>query len=262
MGAGSPALRSLLLATAAATAGAGVGVRQGGAVSRATEEWWRWTVVRLSNFMGWMQADDERGKQQFMEQWSPDLLDWYGDYRWQVGEWARSRGIAVAHSSEYEYEEAPRVALLNASNVANDTWGSNGMSVDINGSVVWHDPILFMTHAGPRWHLSVSQGIARMATVGDAVTQDNAIGNLCSTSGRIHGGYSDWENRGFVCSDLGRQLNLSEGNFSIRRHVLALRSAGRHGETLISDPTVQGYILWQYLMWQGAWRDAATAAHR
>ena len=108
----------------------------------------------------------------------------------------------------------------------------------------------------------MSQGIARMATVGDAVTQDNAIGNLCSTSGRIHGGYSDWENRGFVCSDLGRQLNLSEGNFSIRRHVLALRSAGRHGETLISDPTVQGYILWQYLMWQGAWRDAATAAHR
>ena len=108
----------------------------------------------------------------------------------------------------------------------------------------------------------MSQGIARMATVGDAVTQDNAIGNLCSTSGRIHGGYSDWENRGFVCSDLGRQLNLSEGNFSIRRHVLSLRSAGRHGETLISDPTVQGYILWQYLMWQGAWRDAATAAHR
>eukprot|EP01052_Picozoa_sp_SAG31_P078788 SAG31_NODE_38331_length_297_cov_0.681818_1_plen_77_part_01 len=59
-----------------------------------------------------------------------------------------------------------------------------------------------------------------------AVTQDNAIGTLCSST---HGGYSDWENRGFVNSDLGKQLNLSDG-FSVRRHVLYLRSIGYHGE--------------------------------
>eukprot|EP01050_Picozoa_sp_SAG11_P048369 SAG11_NODE_25837_length_353_cov_0.814961_1_plen_76_part_01 len=73
--------------------------------------------------LGWLEVGDEVGKQAFVDLWQPDLFEWYSDYRWQVDEWGRSRGIAVAHNSEYEYEEAPLVAQLNASNVDNLTWG-------------------------------------------------------------------------------------------------------------------------------------------
>ncbi len=230
-----------------------------GTISAQTSEWWRHAAVRLSNFAGWLEAGDDRQMQSFVDEWSPDVLDWYTDYRWQVGEWGRSRGIAVAHNSEYEYEEAPVVGRLNESNVDNTTWGDNGMAVDIHGRVVYlGQRILVMTHGAPKWHLSAQQGIARPAAVADAVTQDNAIGTICVPT---HGGYSEWEMRRFAASPLGQQLHLPS-NFSVRQHVLRLRAAGMQGETLIVEPIVQNYILWQYQMWRDAWRDASEVAHR
>ena len=48
------------------------------ALSPQTSQWWRHVAVRLSNFMGWLDVGDVAGKQAFIDEWSPDLLDWYG----------------------------------------------------------------------------------------------------------------------------------------------------------------------------------------
>ena len=52
----------------------------------------------------------------------PDLFDWGGDQRWNVREWGRLRGIAVAGAGSVEYEEAQ----FHEHGYVDQTWGVDG----------------------------------------------------------------------------------------------------------------------------------------
>lgn len=110
----------------------GVGV----VLSPMTEEWWRWVLVRITSFSEFVPAGpDTAAQHQFVGEWQPDLFEWAGDQRWNVNEWARLHGIAMAVDQELEYEEAQYWCNLSEPNIVNETWGSNGMAVDIDGQV-------------------------------------------------------------------------------------------------------------------------------
>eukprot|EP01052_Picozoa_sp_SAG31_P057355 SAG31_NODE_16929_length_690_cov_0.774958_1_plen_139_part_00 len=130
-----------------------------------------------------------------MDTFDPDLFDWAGDSRWNVQEWARIRGIPVAQSGGLEYEEALFCKRFNQSvpNIVNDTFGLNGMAVTIHGQLpdLYSGGSPYMTHAAPKWALAVRQADARAVIVGDAVTQDNSIGDISMK--RWDFGFGPWE---------------------------------------------------------------------
>ena len=161
-------------------------------LSLQTREWWRWVVTRVSNFAAWIEVDGDQAREDFVQQFDPDLFDWAGDGRWEIKEWARLRGIAVAQASGLEYEECSFNLYPNASaakrrnSFVEDIWGpENGLAIEIDGKPppTYHslhshrlhpESHPFMTHAAPKWSLAVQQSNARAGLVGDAVSQDNA----------------------------------------------------------------------------------------
>ena len=222
-------------------------------LSLQTREWWRHVVVRVSNYMSWIMVNDDASREQFVETWQPDLFDWAGDGRWNVREWARSRGIPVAQAGELEYEEALFCKRFNASlpNIVNDTFGLDGMAVNVHGELpgLYRGGSPYMTHAAPKWALAVQQGDARAAMVGDAVTQDNSIGDISIASWDF--GFGPWEESRFR-EQYRAQFGLSD-DFSIREHVSALMAKGVAGDALMTERYVQAYILFAYTLWRDAW---------
>ena len=224
-------------------------------LSQQTQEWWRWVVVRVSNFASWIQVDDEAAREEFLALWQPDLFDWAGDGRWNVREWARLRGRAVAQAGALEFEEALFCHTFNQSlpNIVNDTFGpSNGMAVDLSGKL----PGLtrgapFMTHAAPKWALAVGQADARAALIGDAVTQDNSVGDI-SMAGWDYG-FGPWEEARY------RSVYDLNATFSIRAHVSGVMKRLK-AEELITEEYVQKYLLFSYKLWRDAWRDVANVS--
>jgi hypothetical protein len=252
-------------------------------LSLQTREWWRWVVVRVSNYATWIHANDTGAREAFVAAWDPDLFDWAGDGRWDIKEWSRLRGIAVAQASELEYEEcsfnfypnASAASNKNQNSVVEDIWGlDNGLAIDIDGKPppTYHslhshrlhpESHPFMTHAAPKWSLAVQQSNARAGFVGDAVTQDNAIGDISIPS--WDWGFGPWEEKLFL-HQWGQQLHLSP-TFSIRNYTKSLISAGARGEAVMLDRVVQPFILFSYQLWRDAWesvvnvtRHAAQAA--
>ena len=230
-------------------------------LSLQTREWWRHVVVRVSNYMSWIEVNDDASREQFVETWQPDLFDWAGDGRWNVREWARSRGIPVAQAGELEYEEALFCKRFNASlpNIVNDTFGLNGMAVNVHGELpgLYRGGSPYMTHAAPKWALAVQQGDARAAMVGDAVTQDNSIGDISIASWDF--GFGPWEESRFR-EQYRAQFGLSD-DFSIREHVSALMAKGVAGNALMTERYVQAYILFAYTLWRDAWRAVVNETH-
>ena len=251
-------------------------------LSLQTREWWRWVVTRLGNYAKWVPVDGDEEREELVKELDPDLFDWHGDGRWNIMEWARLRGIAVAQSSGLEYEEAIYNLQPNASawklrdNFVEQTWGiDNGLALDIDGrmpptySGYRHkradESHPFMTAAAPKWSLAVQQSNARAGFVGDSVSQDNAVGDI----GRPewNWGFGPWEEAEFV-AQYGAQLNLS-ANFSARRYIKARIDGGATGDSLMLDRIVQPFILFSYELWRDAWirvvnatRRAATSAGR
>ena len=142
-------------------------------LSRQTQEWWRWVLVRIYDSSTFIADGDDDARQAFVDKWRPDLFDWGGDQRWNVREWARLNGIAVAAAGALEYEEAQFHDHL----YVNQTWGVEGgvalnragdLAGDASGGL---SP--YMTHAAPKWHTGVVQGHMRHARagVGEAVSQ-------------------------------------------------------------------------------------------
>ena len=186
-------------------------------LSHATREWWRWVLVRVGQLSDQIQTDADR--EEFVRQWAPDMFDWTGDYRWNIDEWARLHGIAMAAQSEQEYEEAQFWTDPAQENIVNATWGSNGMNVDIYGLLPTFDGPYFapyMSHVAPKWHLAVEQGNSRhgRASIADAMSQDNAIGlGIHSDSGW---GFGPWEEKGFAQArgaELGLTADFSIGDY-------------------------------------------------
>lgn len=127
-------------------------------LSRQTREWWRWVLVRLYHSSQFVADGDDAARQAFVDEWRPDLFDWNGDQRWNVGEWARLRGIAVAAGQALEYEEAQ----FHNHVYVEQTWGvEGGVAIARGGGRAGFassglSP--FMTHAAPKWHAAVTQG--------------------------------------------------------------------------------------------------------
>ena len=65
-------------------------------------DWIDWVVI--SAMPEDMPTDASRD--QFLKEWDPDLIDWYGGLSFNRAEFARSRGVACSASEEYEYEES------------------------------------------------------------------------------------------------------------------------------------------------------------
>eukprot|EP01048_Picozoa_sp_COSAG05_P004330 COSAG05_NODE_228_length_13388_cov_2.850403_5_plen_1373_part_00 len=253
-------------------------------LSLQTREWWRWVVTRVSNFATWIEVDGDHARQEFTQQVDPDLFDWAGDGRWDIKEWARLRGIAVAQASALEYEECQFNFYPNASaakrrnSIVEDIWGpQNGLAINIDGvppptyhSLHSHrthpESHPYMTHAAPKWSVAVQQSNARAGLVGDAVTQDNAIGDISIPS--WNWGFGPWEESEFVRSRFGQQLSLN-ATFSVRKYTKALIDSGARGERVMLDRIVQRFILFSYQLWRDAWesvvnvtRHAAKAASK
>jgi hypothetical protein len=226
-------------------------------LSNATLQWWRWAVVRVANQAGWIPLNDSAGlRAAFVEEWDPDLFDWGGDFRWQAGEWARLRGLPVAHASQFEYETTFWGYSNSSDNVVNATWGPDAVSRDTNGQPVMSSGAwAHMTQADPLWHLATQQGIARVGLAGDAVTQDNSAGNL---AGRIFkGGFGRWENTRFIESAAGKALGLNS-SFSIGHYVDQLRLQGLKGDPLVRDPVISAFIRFTYALWLDSWADVCA----
>jgi hypothetical protein len=63
-------------------------------LSRQTNEWWRWVLVRIYDSSVQISDDNDTSREEFVDTWSPDLFDWGGDQRWNVREWARCSDMA------------------------------------------------------------------------------------------------------------------------------------------------------------------------
>jgi hypothetical protein len=233
-------------------------------LSRQTQEWWRWVLVQIYDSSSFLPDGDDQARQAFVDLWRPDIFDWGGDQRWNVQEWARLHGIAVAAGGGMEYEEA---SFYNKVYV-NQTWGiEGGLAVNNAGRMPGGGPpnamSPYMTHAAPKWHATVTQGHFRhsRAYIGDSIVQDN-----CDVMSFAHGGpdmgWGPWEERLFANSSLSKRFGLP-ANFSVRlffhhRPPPANDSAAvtRRVEIL------RAFAEWAFLLWRDAWRDLAeTSRH-
>ena len=84
--------------------------------------WVNWIVV--SAMPGGLSTDAERA--QFLQDFDPDLIDWYGGLSFNRAEFGRSRGVACSASEEFEYEES----LQFETNTTLAAFANDGMSRD------------------------------------------------------------------------------------------------------------------------------------
>jgi hypothetical protein len=253
---------ALHLAAAAPALSSSVVLPNEAELSTATREWWRWVLIRVGQYSDEIKTDADR--ERFVSEWHPDLFDWTGDYRWNINEWAKLRGIFMAAQSEQEYEEAQFWTNPTEENIVNATWGTNGMNQDIYGLLPTFDGPYFapyMTHVAPRWHLAVEQGNSRhgRAAVGDAMSQDNAIGlGIHSNSGW---GFGPWEESLFVQKH-GLALGLND-SFRIGDYVRSMLniSWNNDGSSCIRNVDMIGlYGRWVIDRHHEHQRDKGTAA--
>ena len=64
-------------------------------------DWVKWVVISA---MPSVKTDVDR--QNFIDTFDPDMIDWYGGMSFNRGEFARARGVACSASEEFEYEES------------------------------------------------------------------------------------------------------------------------------------------------------------
>ena len=74
-----PLLAPATDAAAGASAASGNPYADEAQLSLQTREWWRWVVTRVANFAGWIDVHQDHQRARFMDEWDPDLFDWYGD---------------------------------------------------------------------------------------------------------------------------------------------------------------------------------------
>jgi hypothetical protein len=230
-------------------------------LSNSTLEWWRWVVVRVANQAAWIKPNDTDARDAFVTLFDPDMFDWGGDFRWQAGEWAGLRGIPVAQSTQFEYQMAfdGFNTSSQGTSVVLAAFGNSSVSTDVNGHPVVNGVWPYMTHAAPLWHMACVQGAARVALAGDAVTQDNAAGNLNSRV--FSGGFGAWENKKFITSPFGAALGLN-ASFKIQSYVKTLQNKGLHGDFLVREPIISAFIRFTYELWRDAWVDLRTSAKK
>ena len=212
-------------------------------------DWVNWVVVNTQPGTiqhGAVWNDAERLK--FIEDFDPDVLDWWSGGLMNRGDLARMRGIASDGGIEYEYE-AP---LLGVKYLDAEIFAGNGPGVKENGSYpidAYRDRQ--MTHLAPKWHETVKSGNVRYGVYGDMVCQDNLIHGIHYAYGQ----FDDWTNRRFVeylteefspdeLEALG--FDFDPGKFHIRRYLAEKRKI-MNNEQLIEDPVIHEFIRMHYI---------------
>jgi hypothetical protein len=197
-------------------------------------DWVNWVVI--SAMPEDMPTDASRA--QFLQDWDPDLIDWYGGLGFNRAEFARSRGVACSASEEYEYEESLQFST-------NDTlaaFADDGMSRDEANQCAPYGPDkskFFMELNAGKWKETIMQGDLRPAFFADVVTQDN----IGSPINKASANYDDHSNAKFLnwlwrrCTEAARtkvpcapalQLALRNSSFNIRDHIAAVRANHSH----------------------------------
>ena len=136
-------------------------------VGSADTAWIRSVVVSA---MPSVQTDEERAT--FVEEFDPDIIDWYGGLSFNRADFARSRGVACSASEEFEYEESLQFQTRDALHA----FANDGLSRDEHNQCAVYGPDsskFYMELNAPRWKENIKQGDIRPSLFGDVVTQDN-----------------------------------------------------------------------------------------
>ena len=212
-------------------------------------DWINWVVVNTQPGTiqhGAVWTDAERLK--FIEDFDPDVLDWWSGLLMNRGDLARMRGIASDGGIEYEYE-AP---LLGVKYLDAEIFAGNGPGVKENGSYPMDGyGDRQMTHLAPKWHETVKSGNVRYSVYGDMVCQDNLIHGIHYAYGQ----FDDWTNRRFI-EYIKENFSLEElislgfpftpEKFHIRKYLADKRRI-MNNEQLIEDPIIHEYIRMHYI---------------
>ncbi len=205
-------------------------------------------------------------RQELLNDFDLDMLDWYCGMDMNTAKFFRHRGIRCSAPEEYEYQEALQFSREDARRF----FTGNGIATKLDGSVAHFSPqqyggAQFMTHLAPKWHEVVKQGMARVAPFGDSVTQDN-IGVILNKGG---GNFSDWANRQFqrwlrgrFTPDELKTLGVERVADVQMREYLSAALKDKTKEELLEDRLVREYIRFMYFSHMQAWVDCATAAKR
>jgi hypothetical protein len=72
----SLALASTAAVDSSATAASGGTASPSSQLSRQTQEWWRWVLVRIYDSSTFIADGDDAARQTFVDEWRPDIFDW------------------------------------------------------------------------------------------------------------------------------------------------------------------------------------------
>lgn len=199
-------------------------------------DWIDWVVI--SAMPEDMPTDASRA--QFLQDWDPDLIDWYGGLGFNRAEFARSRGVACSASEEYEYEESLQFSTKDTLAI----FANDGMSRDEANKCAPYGPDkskFYMELNAGKWKETIMQGDLRPAFFGDVVTQDN----IGSPINKASANYDDHSNAKFLnwlwrrCTEAARtkipcapalDLALRNSSFNIRDHIAAVRANLSHSQ--------------------------------
>lgn len=197
-----------------------------------------------------------------LHDFAPDTIDWSSGLPFDVGGYARSRGIATAAASQFEYEEA--LQFTNRETV--DLFGS---SIAVNESGGWQiqeqfGRHYFMEQLSPPWTHLTRQGLVRGFGRATALTQDN----IASTESKSRANWGNVCNAEFLASR-GADLGL-DPSFQIRHYVAHLRRlhscplSTRHHccgcDSLLRDRVLREFIRFSLTSQLARWNHTAALA--
>eukprot|EP01050_Picozoa_sp_SAG11_P012105 SAG11_NODE_1325_length_5198_cov_3.028045_3_plen_658_part_00 len=120
-------------------------------------------------------STSESTRSQLLREFDPDLIDWSSGLPFDTGGFARSRGVAIAAASQYEYEESLQFTAAETTSLLAD-------SIAVNESGSWqveqayslHDTHFYMEQLSPQWSHLTRQGVVRGVKPGaTSLTSDN-----------------------------------------------------------------------------------------
>ncbi len=194
-------------------------------------DWMKWVVTNIQpcrpgNHLSYEPLLSYEEKMFWVENFDPDLFDWWSGVPMNRGEFSHLRGIGIAGGMEYEYE----AALHGVHGFGPDIFEGNGLGVTLDGSYssqAQYQNCKEMTHMSPKWHSLVKSGNVRYAMYGDSAAQDNIIHGVHIRFAQ----FDDWSNRRFI--------EYMTGRYS-KEHI---KSIGFDGESFhIRNPVVIGLI--------------------
>ncbi|MBT4482997.1 MAG: hypothetical protein HOC71_04880 [Candidatus Latescibacteria bacterium] len=221
-------------------------------------DWVKWVVVN-----GTCSLHSDEARRRFIEEFDPDIIDWYYGPGMNPCDLCRKRGIAVSGPEEYEYQEA----LQFSRDYTRKIFKENGISLTEDGEIAFYHDFgggEFMCHNAPRWHQVIQQGLVRLAPYGDSVTQDN----IASPLQKGWGTFCKWCNSRFIeymqdrfsPADLNK-MGFDPKKFNIQAYMKKKRTE-LTPEKLIEEPILHEYIRFQYRAHIIHWIDLVEKTKR